>query len=44
VKIVKALSVVKLEEEDKEPLFAILPEFQSTGGTIPLTQVMRDNP
>ena len=44
VKMVKALSVVKLEQEDKEPLFAILPEYQNASGTIPLTQAMRDNP
>jgi hypothetical protein len=44
--MVKALSVVKLEqeEEDKESLFTILPEFQNTSGTIPLTQAIRDNP
>ena len=46
VKMVKALSVVKLEqeEEDTESLFAILPDFQSTSSTIPLTQAMRNNP
>ena len=42
VKIVKALSVVKLE--DKDSSFALLPESYTQGGTIPLTQAMRDNP
>jgi hypothetical protein len=38
--------VVKLkqEEEDIESSLTILPEFQSTSSTIPLTQVIRDNP
>ena len=44
VKMVKALSVVKLEEEDKVSLFALLPESYTQSGTIPLTQAMRDNP
>ena len=44
MKIVKALSVVKLEEEDEVSLFALLPESYTQGGTIPLTQAMRDNP
>ena len=41
--MVKALSVVKLEEEEEDSLFALLPESY-TSGTIPLTQAMRDNP
>ena len=44
VKMVKALSVVKLEEEDEDSSFALLPESYTQGGTIPLTQAMRDNP
>ena len=36
VKMVKALCVVKLEEEDEDSLFALLPEFY-TSGTIPVT-------
>ncbi len=37
VKIVKALSMVKLKEEDKVSLFALLPKSYTQGGTIPLT-------
>ena len=44
VKMVKALCVVKLEEEEEDSLFALLPESYTQGGTIPLTQAMRDNP
>ena len=43
VKMVKALCVVKLEEEEEDSLFALLPESY-TSGTIPLTQAMRNNP
>ena len=41
--MVKALCVVKLEEEEEDSLFAVLPESY-TSVTIPLIQAMRNDP